>query len=492
MLPAVPVACQSAGINAAGSWTAAFYREFSRIVDRPLSKELSCDLEQARRARLVTRFGVLGSLFGLAFASFYMLIGHQWGAVIVLICSFGVAMTPAVMCARKSVSLGGNFLLLVLTLGFTGLCFVEGGLHGHAIAWLVSVPLCALLLLGEKPAGKWAIASFLAAALIAGISLSGKRLPNTYDPAWDNIVSAAGYLGLILFMFILGLIFESGRARAFFKMQEALGELAASNERLLHLNNEKNEFLGIAAHDLKNPLTVISGCAELLGMSRDPERVAKLSTSIVGASKRMRDLITNLLDANAIEQGRFTSNIERCDLNALVAQSVENNLPAANKKEISMRVGNSDPLWARADKAAVLQVLDNLVSNALKYSPPKTIVHVHTLPERERVVVSVRDEGPGISEADQKKLFQKFSRLSARPTGGESSTGLGLSIVKRLAEAMGGSVSCSSTLGSGSTFTFRLPVWPREDMTPERSILSFRDREQGDRLNSTPSVSSKN
>ncbi len=359
--------------------------------------------------------------------------------------------------------LTGNFLVFTLTLGFTALCLVEGGLHGHAIAWLVTVPLCALLLVGRKAAVWWVVISFLTASTVAGIDLAGKRLPVVYDHKWSAVVSAAGYLGLIIFMFILGLIFEAGRARALAKMQDALTELAASHERLLHLNNEKNEFMGIAAHDLKNPLTIIAASAELLRQTNDPERVDKYTNTIVSAATRMRNLINNLLNANAIEQGKFTSNLERCDLRALVEQSVEHNQTAAGKKEIDFKIGASPGLWAKADRAATLQILDNLISNALKYSPPNTTVYVHTLPEADYTLVTVRDEGPGISEADQKKLFQKFTRLTARPTGGESSTGLGLAIAKRLAEAMSGSVRCHSAPGSGATFTLRLPVWPADE-----------------------------
>jgi signal transduction histidine kinase len=174
----------------------------------------------------------------------------------------------------------------------------------------------------------------------------------------------------------------------------------------------------------------------------------------------MRELITNLLDVNAIEQGKFSSKIEPCDMGALVAQSVENNQPAATKKGMEIRLGASEGIWAKADAAATAQIMDNLISNAIKYAAPKTTVHVHATPETDFILISVRDEGPGISEADQKKLFQKFSRLSARPTGGESSTGLGLAIVKRLAEAMSGSVQCHSALGAGATFALRLPVCP--------------------------------
>jgi signal transduction histidine kinase len=431
-------------------------RPFIKLLDFP--EEFLSDPERTRRARLISRFGVLGSLFGVVYAVFYLLIGHKWGASIIIVCSSCFAVAPFWMRRRRTIELIGHFLSLTLTCGFTALCFVEGGLHGHAIAWLVSVPLCAFLLLGQKAATQWAILAFLAASLVVTLDLMGIPLPVRYDMKWNTVVSAAGYLGLIVFMFILALIFEKGRVRAFSKMEDALRELAAANERLVHLNNEKNEFLGIAAHDLKNPLTVILGSTEMLGLTDEPRQINKLLSSISGSANRMLDLITNLLDVNAIEQGKFTSNIEPCDMAALLQRSVENNQPAATRKSIAIRVGLSDGLWAKADPAAALQILDNLISNALKYSPPNTTVYVHTLPEANYILVSVRDEGPGISEADQKKLFQKFTRLSARPTGGESSTGLGLAIVKRLAEAMSGTIQCYSAPGTGSNFTLRLPV----------------------------------
>lgn len=477
-------------VHLVGTSIAGSARKFSGLMDYTIPDELLADPEGMRRGRLITRFGVLGSLFGFTYAAFYLLIGHKWGAAIILSCSLGVAFMPFVMRWKKSAELAGNFLALTLTLGFSGLCCVEGGLHGHAIAWLVSVPLCALLLAGRKSAQWWAVIAFFAASIIAGLDLAGIKLPVLYKPEWSSVVSSAGYLGLILFMFILGLIFEVGRMHAFSKMQEALGKLAASNERLVHLNNEKNEFLGIAAHDLKNPLTVIVGNAELMRLTKDPSRAEKFTNAIISAATRMRDLVANLLDANAIEQGKFISNLEPCDMRVLVEESVEHNQTAATKKNIAIKLGASEGLWAKADRAATMQILDNLVSNAVKYSPPNTTVHVHTLPEAEYILVSVRDEGPGISEADQKKLFQKFTRLSARPTGGESSTGLGLSIVKRLAEAMAGTVQCHSAVGFGATFTLRLPVCPPE--IPAPTVAPVKTRVTTTFPDSSPDVHSRN
>ena len=434
-------------------------RMLTARTDRFIPVSCANDPELGRRARLICRFGLMGAMFGAIYATFYLLIGHYWGTGIIVVCSLGFASMPWLLKRTGSLDITGNILSLILTLGFTALCCLEGGISGHAMAWLASVPLCALLLVGRKAAGYWMAASFAACAGIVALNFAGVSMPTVYDHKWEGIVSAAGYLGFILFMFILGAIFETGRERAFGKMQDALTKLEASNAELVRLNQEKNDFLGIAAHDLKNPLTVVIGTASLLKVIRDDTKKEQLISNIVGAGTRMLHLIKNLLDVNAIEQGRFTSNLERCDLHALVTECVENNLPGATRKEIRLQIETTAACWAQADRNATMQILDNLLSNAVKYSPLKTTVHVQTNVAGPVVRVSVRDEGPGISGEDQAKMFGKFTRLSAKPTAGESSNGLGLSIVKRLAEAMSGTVRCESQLGEGAAFILEMPAW---------------------------------
>ncbi len=420
------------------------------------------DPELTRRARLIVRFGFLGFAFGMLYAAFYLVIGHLWGAGIIVVCSAGFGATPWLMRKTHELKLAGNALAAIMTLGFTALACVEGGLRGHAVAWLASVPLCALLLVGKDSARFWVLMCFVVGGGVVAAEIAEIKLPMTYDPAWHSLITSAGYLGLIAFMFVLGLIFESGRELAFAKIQEALGQLASSNEKLVILNKEKTEFLGIAAHDLRNPLNIIIGYAQVLQAAHDPADVAVMSDEIHSAGTRMKDLIINLLDSNAIEEGRFSCKLERCELNTLVAESVQHNQLSATRKEIEISVHTAQGLCARADQSTTVQILDNLISNAIKYSPPNTTVLVETWAEKDDVLVGVKDQGPGISEQDQKKLFGKFTRLTARPTGGESSTGLGLSIVKKLAEAMSGSVECRSVLGSGATFIVRLPSWTAE------------------------------
>ena len=414
--------------------------------------------EAGRRGRLIARFGFLGFLFGSLFAVFYLMIGHRWGALIVVVCSAGFGITPWLMSATRSLNFGGNFLVGIMTSGFAALCCVEGGLSGHAIAWLAIVPLCALLLIGRRAAKAWLVVSFATVGGVIALALAGIKLPVTYPPELETLVSATGYLALVAFMFCLGTIFETGRERAFTGMQEALAKLKASNEQLVYLNNEKNEFLGIAAHDLKNPLSTIILGAEMLQITSQNPKHKSISEGIIHAGTRMRNLITQLLDANAIEQGRYISKVERCDLAALATQSIANNRAAAARKQIELRLVLPDELTAHADSNAAMQILDNLISNAVKYSPPVTLVQIHGCVEGADACISVTDQGPGVSDEDLKKMFGKFTRLSAKPTGGESSNGLGLSIVKKLAEAMSGSVDCRSVLGAGATFTVRLPL----------------------------------
>ena len=424
---------------------------------------LERDTEPYRRARLITGFGILGFIFGCFYASFYLLIGHVWGATIIIACSLGVASVPFILRATHSVKLAGNLLTLILLLGFSGLCGIEGGLRGHAIGWLAAVPLCALLLVEGQEAVGWCVLSVVATAIFVILDLNGIRPPLLYDARWHQLVTAAGYLGLTLFMSVLGLIFEGGRRRAFGRMERALVDVSNANVRLKKLDAEKNEFLGVVAHDLKNPLNIVMGFAEMIATGRGThERDQEDARYIIEGADRMISLITQLLDINAIEQGRFPLDLTTFDLAIISGQVVTSYMAAAEKKQISLYAAPAlVPAIVRADSKAAYSILDNLLSNAVKYSPPGRDVFVRMRTTMDGAVVwEVQDQGSGLTEADQAKLFQKFTKLSARPTGGESSTGLGLSIVKMLAEAMGGTVECKSKHGEGATFFLRLPAAP--------------------------------
>lgn len=238
-------------------------------------------------------------------------------------------------------------------------------------------------------------------------------------------------------------------------------ELKHARERLREMNEEKNEFMGIAAHDLRNPLSAIQGYAEMI--IEDAQSLAHRDLEGNGqrireAAKRMTEMVQNFLDANRIERGELKLNMAISDLSPLLQSVLESQSPHATAKGQMIQLElPPTPTLALADVSITLQVFENLVSNAVKYSPPGKKIFVRLKAEAGVVRFEVEDQGPGLSKEDQKKLFGKFARLSAKPTGGEHSTGLGLSIVKRLVEAMNGKVWCESELGMGAKFIVTIP-----------------------------------
>jgi len=238
-------------------------------------------------------------------------------------------------------------------------------------------------------------------------------------------------------------------------------ELAEALARLAELNNEKNEMMGILAHDLKNPLTAIQMASSMLS---EPEALDHTETRnfagvINNSSQRMMELIKNLLDVNQIERGGRTFDSKPFNIAFLAQAAVGDYKTRAEAKQLTLEYSSEAVINALADEAATMQVLDNLVSNAVKYSPHGTTIYVRVQATSAGMArVEVQDEGPGLSAEDMSKLFGKFARLTAQPTGGEHSTGLGLSIVKKMVEAMHGTVWCESEIGKGATFIVELPL----------------------------------
>jgi len=236
-------------------------------------------------------------------------------------------------------------------------------------------------------------------------------------------------------------------------------ELQHVRQRLREMNDEKNEFMGVAAHDLRSPLTSVLGFADLvLSEPNLSSEGADCVGRIRDSAKHMLEMVQNLLDVNAIERGQLKPKLSSCDLADLVQNVVGGFRPHAEAKQQRIEFDRKgDRRLVLADPTLTAQVLENLISNAVKYSPSDKTIRVGLTATEDAVRCEVRDEGPGLSEADQRRLFEKFARLSARPTGGEPSVGLGLSIVKKMVESMRGRVFCESELGKGATFIVELP-----------------------------------
>jgi signal transduction histidine kinase len=231
--------------------------------------------------------------------------------------------------------------------------------------------------------------------------------------------------------------------------------LIRQNQQLKELNQEKDGLIGIVAHDLRTPLNQSKGFAELLKHSKlDADQLA-LVKMITRVNDDGLHLIQDLLQINALdhESLQLTSVL----LDHFIHNSVEKTFkPLAEKKGIALHIAVEEELTIRTDPAYLKRILENLVSNALKFSFAGSSVFLRILSSNESIYISVEDQGPGISEDDQKKMFRRFQKLSARPTSGETSTGLGLSIVKGLVEKLRGELKVKSELGKGTSFIIKL------------------------------------
>lgn len=231
-------------------------------------------------------------------------------------------------------------------------------------------------------------------------------------------------------------------------------EVQRQKEELLSLNNEKNNLIGIVAHDLKSPLSQIKGLIYLIKMTPGSvnDEVQGYIDLIDQSTSRLNNMIEKILDVEAIEAKKINVAIERVNLSEILQTISDRFLLEAKQKNITLINNIKDEIYANVDKAYVDQVFQNIVSNAIKFSPKDKSIYINLHREDGRAICEIKDEGPGLTGDDKKKLFGKYQKLSARPTGDETSTGLGLSIVKKFVESMLGEIWCESEQGKGASF----------------------------------------
>ena len=258
-------------------------------------------------------------------------------------------------------------------------------------------------------------------------------------------ISVSMVLGFVLYFFVWRL----------------MNQLAIQNVELVELNNLKNKFLGIAAHDLRNPLGVLKGYLSLIlkgTIGKITDQQKDVLERMNQRSESMLALINDLLDISAIESGKMDLEKDRVNLASFLEEIRESNQLLAKPKSINLKLTLEPDLPdITIDRNRISQVMNNLISNGIKYSNQNTEILLSARSENKNIIISVADQGMGIPEDELFKLFADFSKTSVKPTAGEKSTGLGLAIVKRMVEAHGGHVWIDSSIGKGSTFSFSLP-----------------------------------
>jgi len=232
--------------------------------------------------------------------------------------------------------------------------------------------------------------------------------------------------------------------------------------KLEKLNQEKNKFLGIAAHDLRSHISIIQLYSEFildrLSKNLNNEQL-KFVNQIYDTSFSMLHLLEDILDITKIERGIIEVNRQKLNYVDFVQKIIKLNSIIADKKAININLSTKlNKIDAMFDENKMMQVLNNLLSNAIKYSEKNTEINVVIKKEKNKILTEIIDQGQGIPEHEMEKIFKPFQKISTKPTAGESSTGLGLAIVKKIIKAHNGTIGVKSRVGKGSNFHFYIPI----------------------------------
>jgi signal transduction histidine kinase len=297
-------------------------------------------------------------------------------------------------------------------------------------------------------------------SLTCPLALNGKPVgfifftslrPQTYvDVHVDAFLRAATHVSAAV---------EKGRLAS--ELAQSRKLLERQNEGLQNQNATKNSFLGMAAHDLRGPIGFAKMAAERLlagEAAMSPEGRQSLLRDIINESAQMLALLNDLLEISHFESGSFQLHPVRVVMADLLQETVARHARLAEPKRTRVEMEPIPPGTVRADPVRLRQVMDNLISNAIKYSPGGSLVRVRATRVYDSWRVEVQDQGPGFTPMDQQLLFREFARLSATPTGSEKGTGLGLAITRRMVEAHGGAIGVRSEPGHGATLLFTLPA----------------------------------
>ena len=256
------------------------------------------------------------------------------------------------------------------------------------------------------------------------------------------------------------------------KMIESQNKLLSKrNEELVEVNEEKNNFIHILSHDLRAPINNITGLSKLLimdGEGKFSEDQLRMIEHIASESRRLNKMVTRILDIEKIEN-KSPDEYHEIDLNKSLKRVFENYQTQAEEKQIQIETKLKPGIKVLGLDQYIFHVFENLVSNALKFSPMGKKIVIESVASEEWVEVRVIDEGPGMTEDDKKNMFKKFQVLSAKATGGERSTGLGLSSVNKYVNLLDGKLECDSVPGEGTTFTISLKIQKKKTSKKSRT-----------------------
>jgi signal transduction histidine kinase len=441
-----------------------------------IDESKQADPYQLYRHKLVLNASLCTSLFSLTYLLVSLLIEFEPGIYLMIFNVVGFLLLPFLMRTGMSIRMIGNLYVFTGTMAVIIVIYYSGGVHSPVFPWLIAPPVLALLIVGRTYSMVWTGVVLCCLIVFIGLQQSGFSFPVRYNTEWTIFFTLLCASGIILIVGMIALIFESNTSRALKEtarqkraLQESNDHLTAHREELLttseqlkELNEKKDYLMEILAHDLKSPLANIQsliGLVKMEGFAVDSmER--KVIDMIRDSSHKSQNLIQKILSSENLENIVYNLNLEVVDVSGILKKAVEEVQTSAFEKDIriNLNIQHGKSFNAKIDRIFLTQVYENLLTNAIKFSPRDKSIYVSLTHYGQAIRAVVKDEGPGIQSHEMDLLFKKFKKLSNKPTGGESSTGLGLSIVKHYTELLKGKVWCESDPGEGASFIVEIPA----------------------------------
>jgi signal transduction histidine kinase len=416
-----------------------------------------------RKTRIFVGTCLLTSFFSMAYlllSSYYEFPEGVYLMIFnVIVCLvlpfFARTLIPISWLGNAFLFVGGSTVILIT--------YLTGGLWSSVCLWIIVIPIVALLIVNRLSAIVWGLISLTAMLAFGLRAIVNNEVPESNTEL--TITYIAVITGLLLIILSISLVFE-------FTMTKALKEVESKNELLAGKNKtiadqaaelkelieEKDYIIQILSHDLRNPLANITALVDLTEMEQNHEEQKKYLGLISRAAGNAQNLVSRVLEMDVSHQHDVKTEVCSQNIVEVIEAVMADSQEIASKKNIRLHIyDHTAAKMVLADKTCLAQVFHNLLSNAIKFSPVDTQVQVVLSDSEGSVQVRIIDEGPGINPEEESKLFKKFSKLSTRPTAGESSAGLGLSLVKRYAELTKGKVWYERNAGAGSTFVVEIP-----------------------------------
>ncbi|ADR20360.1 hypothetical protein MATR_20210 [Marivirga tractuosa] len=401
-----------------------------------------------RKTRLLIRASLLTSLFSGTYFTLSLIFDFEIGVKLMAFNVIGFLLLPFLLKTKLSINWIGNLYVFVGGIAVMILAYASGGIFSAIYPWIISIPILALLVVNRKSAIVWGAVSFLVMVVMGIAAISGYDFPNQLKIADDALWITFVQPGLLLIIFLVAYIFQSTQTAALGKLAnqnslliEQKNIIASQKEELATLIDDKNYVIRILAHDVRSPLKNIQGLVKLLEQETKEERRSELRELLLQTSTNAENLVNRVLELDRSEHENSKSNSSKIDVKELLLELVRNMQELASSKQISITFTNETSRYhIEADPTYIHLIFENLLSNAIKFSQEGKNIEVNISNWENQLLVAVIDEGPGIDPSEEGQLFKKFSKLSPRPTAGESSTGLGLSLVKRYTELSNGKV----------------------------------------------------